>query len=208
MGKKVVIYGASRTDTGVHALGQGANFWGDSRFESTQWRRVLNSKLPRSIRIVRSLEVPDSFHAQRFAVSKIYQYRLLNRDYASALDKTVFFYPHQLKWEKIRQCMPYFLGEHDFAAFQGAKASVRSTIRTIHRFDVKEEASGLHIFTIEGNGFLKQMVRAIVGTLLEVGEGKREPEEIPAIIASLDRKQAGRTVSAQGLCLVKVNYPM
>jgi tRNA pseudouridine38-40 synthase len=208
MGRKVVIYGASRTDTGVHALGQGANFWGDSRFEEHQWRLVLNSQLPQSIRIVRSKVVPDSFHAQRFAISKIYQYRVLNRDYGSALDRTVFFYHRKLDWEKIRKCLPYFLGEHDFAAFQGAKATVKSTVRTIHRFELEAQASGLHIFTVEGNGFLKQMVRAMVGTLLEVGEGRREPESIVDIIRGRDRKLAGRTVAPQGLCLVKVKYPM
>lgn len=207
MGKRVVIYGASRTDTGVHALGQGANFWGDTRFESHQWRRVLNSKLPRSIRIVQSREVPDSFHAQRFAVSKIYQYRILNRDYASAIDKNALFFPHKVDWDAIRSCLPHFLGEHDFAAFQGAKATVKTTVRRIQRFELTEEAPNLYVFTVEGNGFLKQMVRAIVGTLLAVGEGKCAAERIPEIITSKDRKQAGRTVSAHGLCLVKVNYP-
>lgn len=208
MGQKVSLYGASRTDSGVHARGQVANFWGDSRFEGERWGKVLNSMLPRSIRILESEEVPDVFHSQKYALSKVYEYRLLNRRCASALDKTTFFYPRPLKWEKIRESLPHFVGTHDFAAFQGAKAEVKTTVRTIYRFDLFEEPGGLYLFQIEGNGFLKQMVRAMMGTLLEIGEGKREPSDIPVLIASRDRRLSGRTAAPEGLCLVSIKYPM
>jgi tRNA pseudouridine38-40 synthase len=207
LGKRICIYGASRTDTGVHARGQVANFWGDSRFEDWRWAAILNYELPRSIRILKSREVPDSWHAQRFALKKLYEYRVLNRTCGSALDKTVHFYHRPLDWEGIRRGIPYFLGTHDFAAFQAAKAGVRTTVRTIYRFDLVAYPGDLYVFQVEGNGFLKQMVRGMIGTLLEIGEGRRRPEEIPEILESCDRRRAGRNIGAEGLTLVRIDYP-
>lgn len=205
-GKRTVVYGASRTDAGVHAKGQMANFEAEAKLPPEKWAAFLNAGLPRSIRILESRRVPDRFHAQKMAQSKIYEYRLLQRTCPSAWDRTVSFYPGKLDWSAIRKAMPYFLGEHDFKAFQGARASVLTTVRTISRFELFEEPEGLYRFVIEGNGFLKQMVRAIIGTLIEVGSGKKAPEDIPRIIQSCDRRQAGFTADASGLCLVKVNY--
>ncbi|MFM8268575.1 MAG: tRNA pseudouridine(38-40) synthase TruA [Pseudomonadota bacterium] len=207
-GKKTVVYGASRTDAGVHAKGQMANFEVEPKMPPEKWAAFLNSGLPRSIRVLQSHRVPDRFHAQKMAKSKIYEYRLLQRSCPSAWDRTVGFYPGKLDWEAIRKSLPYFIGEHDFKAFQGARASVLTTVRIIHRFELFEESEGLYRFVIEGNGFLKQMVRAIIGTLIEVGQGKKAPEDIPRIIKSCDRRKAGFTAEASGLCLVKVNYPV
>lgn len=207
-GRRTVIYGASRTDSGVHARGQVANFYPEGpRIEPAQWKHVLNSMIPRSIRVLESSRMPYGFHSQRDALDKVYEYRVLNRDIASALDRRVYFHPMPIDWERVRGALQYFRGEHDFKAFQGAKAERRSTVRTITRFDLDEEAPGLYRFQVEGNGFLKQMVRSIVGTAVEIGEGKREAAEIPAILASRDRREAGRTLPASGLCLVSIRYP-
>jgi tRNA pseudouridine38-40 synthase len=209
LGRKVVVYGASRTDSGVHARGQVAHFYTDGRYEPERWRSILNFTLPSSIRILESSLMPRDFHAQKDVISKIYTYRLLNRPCASALDRRVLFYPGELDWAAIRASLPHFVGEKDFRAFQGAKAEVRSTVRRVLRFELKEEDAtiGLYRFEIEGTGFLKQMVRTIIGTVLEVGEGKRLPEDIDRIFASQCRKTAGRTAPANGLCLESVYYP-
>lgn len=209
-GEKNVLYAAGRTDSGVHARGQVCNFFTDYRAPADQWSRILNFFLPRTIRIVESAEVPASFHAQKDAQSKIYEYCVLNRNTASALDRRALFYPRRIDWEKIREALPQFLGEHDFKSFQGAKADVKSTVRTIYRFDLDESRSalGLYRFEIEGNGFLKQMVRAMVGTLLEIGELKRPVENISRILAERDRKLAGATAPPGGLTLLRVNYAL
>jgi len=205
-GKKIVLYGASRTDSGVHARGQMANFEIEPKMSPEKWAPYLNSVLPKSIRILESKKVSDRFHAQKMALSKIYEYKLIQRSCPSALDPTTHFHPTPLDWKAIRVAMKYFVGEHDFKAFQGARASVVTTVRTVYRFDLFEEENGVFRFVIEGNGFLKQMVRSIIGTLLEVGAGKKRPEDIPDIITSRDRRKAGFTAEARGLCLVKVNY--
>lgn len=207
VGKRVIVYGASRTDSGVHAQGQVAHFYVDSRIPGYQWSHVLNFRLPRTVRIQQSQEVPYGFHSQRDAIEKIYEYRVLNRDHASALDRRCHFYPGALDWEAMRAALPYLVGEHDFKCFQGAKAERKTTVRTISSFDLFQDAPGDFRFRIRGNGFLKQMVRTIVGTVLEVGEGRRKPESMQAILASRDRRQAGRTVPAHGLCLVSIKYP-
>jgi len=149
-----------------------------------------------------------NFHAQKLVLSKIYDYRILNRHSASALDRRVLFYPKPLRWDLIREAVPLFLGEHDFKAFQNAKSAVQSSIRCLLSFELFEDYKGLYRFRIEGTGFLKQMVRTIMGTLLEIGEGKRDPKDVTKILASRDRRLAGRTVSGSGLCLVSVRYPL
>lgn len=205
-GTKVVLYGASRTDSGVHARGQAANFYVPKRMEADRWAYFLNSGLPYSIRILSSRLVPPAFHAQKKAVSKLYEYRLIHRNSRSALDKISAFHIKPLNWDEIRRAMPYFVGTHDFKSFQTAGGTVKTTIRTVTRFELFEEGPGIKRFEIEGKGFLKQMVRNIIGLLLEIGEGKRKVEEIPAIFKAKDRRAAGRTADAEGLCLVRVNY--
>lgn len=208
LGKRTVVYGASRTDSGVHAKGQVANFYTDCEsIAGEQWSYVLNFRLPRTIRVQRSAEVPLAFHSQKDALDKIYEYRVLNRAMASALDRRVYFYPGTLDWEEMRRSLPLFVGTHDFKAFQGAKSTVLTTTRTIHYIELFDEGHGLYRFEIKGSGFLKQMVRTILGTVLEVGEGKRRREDIPDVIASRDRRRAGRTLAAHGLCLVSIRYP-
>lgn len=204
--QKVVLYGASRTDAGVHAKGQVANFEAPPLLPPERWTTFLNSQLPSSIRILSSEKMPTEFHAQKMARSKLYEYRLLQRSCASALDPRLGFYPIKINWEAVSKSLGYFIGEKDFKSFQGARASVLTTVRKITRFELFRESEEVTRFEIEGNGFLKQMVRAIIGTLIEVGCGKKRKEEIPEIFEARDRRKAGFTADAQGLCLVRVNY--
>jgi tRNA pseudouridine38-40 synthase len=205
--RRVTVYGAGRTDSGVHAKGQVANFESRYPIPVERWSYILNTHLPPTIRIQRASLQPDYFHAQKCAVTKIYEYRVLNRGSASALDRRVLFFPLELDWDAIRRALPLLVGHRDFAAFQGANATVKTTDRTLLKFDLLDEGSGYYRFVLEGTGFLKHMVRNLVGTLLEIGEGKRAVEDIPAILASRDRRKAGKTAPAHGLCLVRVNYP-
>ena len=205
--RRVVLYASGRTDSGVHARSQYAMFRATSKYEPERWARMLNHKLPPTIRILYSKEMPSEFHAQKHVISKTYEYRVLNRKCASALDRGVHFYPGELDWQKIREALPYFVGEKDFKAFQGAKSVVKTSVRKIKRFDLTQLSSELFVFEVEGNGFLKQMVRNMVGTLLEIGEGRMLPSAIEEIIASRDRRRAGRTAPPRGLYLAQVVYP-
>lgn len=204
--RKVTVYGASRTDSGVHAKGQVANFWADPAIEPRKWAIILNTVLPPAIRIQKSLVLPHTFHAQREAVTKIYEYRVLNRPHRSALDRRVGFFPKKIDWDLVREAMRHFLGEHDFVAYQGSGGTVLSTVRRVDRFDLFNEAPGIYRLEAEGNGFLKQMVRAMVGTVLDVGMGKKPLTDIPESIRGRNRALVGQTAPAEGLCLVEVCY--
>jgi tRNA pseudouridine38-40 synthase len=208
VGEKTILFGASRTDSGVHARNQVGNFFAQSPIPAQRWCLALNTKLPREIRILRSQEVPEDFHAQRSATSKEYEYRVLNRSFSSALDRRVYFWPHPLSWDKMLKGLNAFVGQKDFAAFQSGKPTVKTTVRTVYRFSAVQDPAveGLWKFNIEGNGFLRQMVRNIMGTVMEIGQNLREPEEIEEIFSSGEREFAGRAAPARGLFLVKVNY--
>lgn len=204
-GERRVVFGAGRTDSGVHARAQVANFLGDDRFQENKWMNFFNARLPKTIRITKAEFVTDSFHAQRWSIGKVYEYRILNRNCHSALDTRVYFYPWPLNKKAMAECLHYFVGEYDFAAFKGAKAEVKTTVRTVNRFEMFQEGDVLR-FEVEANGFLKQMVRSMMGTVLKVGEGKLKPEDIPGIIASQDRQKVGRTLPPEGLTLLRVKY--
>ncbi len=205
--QKITIYGASRTDAFAHAKGQVANFFCNTSIDASKLKYILNLRLPDSIRIVASRSIDEGFHARKNAISKIYEYTIFNREIMSPFEKKAYFYPHHLDWEEIKKSLEYFLGEKDFAAFRGSKATFKNTVRKLYHFELLKEAEHKYKFIIEGSGFLKQMVRNIVGTLVEIGEGKRRREEINDIFASKDRKKAGRTLPASGLCLLEVKYP-
>lgn len=206
--RKVVVYGAGRTDSGVHARCQVANFYADANgpIPHDKWTHVLNTKLPRNIRILKSREVEPEFHAQKKARGKIYEYTILNRSYASALDRRVYFCPFPIDWDRVEESLPYFIGVKNFRAFNSGPQQVKSTVRHIRRFELFREPHGFYRFEVEGNGFLKQMVRNMIGTVLEVGQGLKEPSDMEKIILSERREAAGRKVPAQGLCLVRVLY--
>jgi tRNA pseudouridine38-40 synthase len=205
-GVPTTVYGASRTDSGVHAKGQVALFQTLAPFPAGRWALMLNFYLPSDIRVLESREAAPGFHPQKKAVEKEYEYVVLNRAVHSALYPRVYFMPRNVDWALVRRALPYFVGTHDFKSFQGAKAELKTTVRTITGFDLFDRGDGFFAFRTRGTGFLKQQVRTMVGTLLEVGFGKRSPEDISRVLDACSRREAGPTAPARGLSLVRVYY--
>lgn len=221
----VTLYGASRTDAGVHALGQVATFFTEKKITSQKMMGALNGLLPEELRIVSAEEVPESFHPRKDARWKEYQYKILNGTVPTALDRNRCWHISKpLDWKAIQKAAKFLEGKHDFAAFQASGSEVKETVRTLKEINFPSfvrrglrggrstppqpspyKWEGVSIIFI-GNGFLKQMVRNIVGTLVEVGLGKREPDSMKKILAGKDRRKAGRTAPPQGLYLVRIKY--
>jgi len=205
-GEDIRVHGSGRTDSGVHAEEQVAHFRAETRLDASAFQRALNSLLPEDIVVKDSAEVSPDFHAQFSQKGKRYRYAILNRRHPSAfLRPFVWHFPYALNVERMREAAGYLVGEHDFAAFQAAKSDIKSTVRRLTLLEIHERDGQILIF-FEGNGFLKHMVRIVVGTLVEIGSGYRKPEEMKEILASRDRKKAGRTAPPHGLCLEKVFY--
>ncbi|MDO6353760.1 tRNA pseudouridine(38-40) synthase TruA [Caloramator sp. CAR-1] len=205
-GEKIEIIGSSRTDAGVHAKGQVANFLTSSTVPPEKICYAINSFLPDDIVILSSQEVPLDFHSRYNSKGKKYSYTILNRKIPSALLKNYSAHiPYELNIEDMIRASKYFLGEHDFSAFKSTGSSVKGNVRTIKRLELIKDEDIIKMF-IEANGFLYNMVRIIAGTLIEVGKGRIKPDDIPFILDSRDRKKAGPTAPAQGLCLEKVYY--
>lgn len=207
LGEPVGIRASGRTDAGVHARGQVANFYSRTSLRPDDVQRGLNSLLPEDIVVLRCEEVSDSFHARFSASSKTYEYLILNRSVRSALDRSFAWHIRQpLCPASMRQCLPFLLGVQDFAAFMAAGSAVKSTERQIFRAELVTPDDHSLKFIFEANGFLRHMVRNMVGTIVEVGRGKRTPEEFQRVLAGRDRRQAGMTAPAHGLYLVQVHY--
>ena len=203
----ITVIGSGRTDAGVHALGQVAHFGCQTDLGADVFHKALNSLLPEDIIIRECSQVPETFHARYDAKSKIYHYKILNRPLPSAIGRQyAWFIRKQLKLNAMREACLYIIGEHDFKAFEGTGSPRSSTVRHVMNAELTESTSDLLIFKIEANGFLRFMVRNIVGTLVDVGRGKTRPEEFKQILASKDRSLAGATAPAHGLCLVEVKY--
>lgn len=207
-GEQIQVIGASRTDAGVHALGNVAVFDTESRIPGEKFSYALNQRLPEDIVIQQSMEIAADFHPRRQHCRKTYEYTIINRRFPlPEYRNTAFFYYGKLDVERMRHAAHAFLGEHDFAGFCSAGAQVQTTIRRIYTLEIEEEpAEGKIRIRVEGNGFLYNMVRIIAGTLLEVGKGTMKPESLPDIIASCDRQQAGPTAPAKGLRLLRIIY--
>lgn len=205
-GVPVQVTGAGRTDAGVHALGQVASLAADLRLDALTLRRALNASLPRDIAVCHAEEAPPDFDARRSARSKTYHYTLLRRDYPSALlSRRTLFVPYPLDQEAMARASRLLIGTHDFSAFRARSCTARTPVRTV--LDASWRIAGdLWRFEITANAFLQHMVRIVVGTLLEVGRGRRDPVEVEAALASRDRRRAGRTLPPHGLCLVEVQY--
>lgn len=204
--EKTNLVGSGRTDAGVHAEGQVAHFVTSSKMREDEFLRALNSLLPRDIVIKKVEVVSPDFDARRSARRKIYRYSILNQDHPSAFAYSRSMYVQSpLDVEAMKRAAPYLLGRHDFAAFQGANAEVKTTVRELYRIDIERNGNFI-VLHFEGNGFLKYMVRIIVGTLIEVGKGAIQPDELKEILASRNRKRAGPTAQPQGLCMVQVLY--
>ncbi|SHE47256.1 tRNA pseudouridine(38-40) synthase TruA [Clostridium fallax] len=205
-GEEIDLLGSSRTDSGVHAKGFVANFHTNSSIPPEKFREAINSKLPGDIVILNSEEVNKDFHARYSSKGKTYCYTLLNRDVPSALNR---HYVHHIKVKldinKMKEACKYFIGKHDFTAFKTNGSSVKTSIRTITDLHIEIIDDYIKIY-ITADGFLYNMVRIIVGTLINVGTNKIEPKEIENIINAKDRQKAGKCVSAEGLSLEKVFY--
>jgi tRNA pseudouridine38-40 synthase len=206
-GRAVTVSGAGRTDAGVHAEGQVASLAVETDLGPEAVRRALNARLPEDL-VVRGCEaVPDAFDPRRDARSKLYRYAIWNGRERSPLRRRRFHHvPGSLDVAAMAKAARAFEGTHDFASLQSAGSDVEGTVRTVTRCEI--EASGPEIrLWVEGTGFLRHMVRALAGTLVEVGQGRRAPESVSALLAAGDRAAAGPTAPAAGLTLVAVRYP-
>lgn len=204
--EEVDLIGSGRTDAGVHALGQVANFKTNSQISIEKLPLAINSQLKNSIVIKEAEEVNERFHSRYNAKRKTYRYIINNSKCGTAIYRNLeYSYPFKLDAEKMKQASKYFEGEHDFKAFKSSGTSSKNSVRTIYKAIVKQEGEKI-IIELTGNGFLYNMVRIISGTLLDVGLGKIQPEEIPEVIESKDRQRAGKTLPAHGLYLVEVKY--
>lgn len=207
-GEQIQVIGASRTDAGVHALGNVAVFDTQSRIPGEKFSYALNQRLPDDIVIQQSKEVDSDFHPRHCGCQKTYEYTIINRSFPlPEYRNTALFYYGKLNIENMRIASKAFIGEHDFAGFCSAGAQVQTTIRRIYDLQIVDEPIESRIrIRVRGNGFLYNMVRIIVGTLLEVGKGTIAPEQMPQIIASCDRGKAGPTAPAKGLKLLSIEY--
>jgi tRNA pseudouridine38-40 synthase len=207
-GLSVDVIGSGRTDAGVHALNQVANFAADTRLTADIFKRGLNSLLPEDIVIKGCEEVHASFHARYDALSKAYDYRILNRPVpAAVLRQYAWHIRKALDVDAMREAMGCLKGEHDFSAFEAAGSPRSESVRTATDVTLTAKGpDGYLVFSIEANGFLRFMVRNIVGTLVDVGLGRITPKRFQDILTSKDRKQAGITAPAKGLFLREVKY--
>ena len=206
-GEPVQLFGSGRTDSGVHALGQVAHFKTQNRMDIRTIHRALNSLLPDDIVIQKVEDVDEGFHARKHSKSKVYEYRILNRNLRSAFHRGYLWYiPQKLNLMEMKKATQGLIGEHDFSSFRSVGTPTRTAVRRVIRAEWKRGRDGIIRFEIEANGFLKQMVRAIIGTLVEIGKGRMKAADLRKIMNSKDRKKAGPTAPAQGLFLKEVKY--
>ncbi len=203
---EVAVTGASRTDAGVHARAQVASFRTERPIPLHGIRRGLNSMLPDAIAIREATEVDDAFHPRFSASGKHYRYTILTRaDRSPLLRHRAWHHPDPLELDAMRQAARVLTGDHDFAAFRAAGCAAKTTLRRVEAIDLTVDGD-LVVVDVRGNAFLRNMVRIIVGTLVEVGTGRFTPGQVAEILASRDRTRAGITAPAQGLELVEVRY--
>ena len=205
-GEEIRVCGASRTDSGVHAMGNVAVFDTEARMAADKFSYALNQRLPEDIRIQRSREVSPDFHPRYQETVKTYEYRILNREFPlPAYRLNTYFTYYTLDVDRMCQAAAFLTGEHDFKSFCAAGAQVKTTIRTIYDLQIRKDEDLLTI-RITGNGFLYNMVRIIAGTLMKVGTGEWEPEYIEEILKAKDRRKAGPTAPAKGLTLLEIRF--
>ena len=204
--EEIEVIGASRTDSGVHALGNIAVFDTTSRMPAEKVSYALNQRLPEDIRIQCSDEVAVDWHPRYCESRKTYEYRIYRGQFPMPVKRlySLFSY-HTFDVIKMKEAAAYLVGEHDFKSFCQVGAQVQSTVRTIYQAEVEEQGEDL-VIRVCGNGFLYNMVRIIAGTLMEIGQGKKVPEDILSIIEAKDRAAAGPTAPAHGLTLIKYEF--
>lgn len=206
-GEKVDLMASGRTDRGVHAFGQVANFKTNSTIPIDKFPIAINSNLKKSILIKSAEEVDEKFHSRLTCKKKTYRYVINNSRYGTAIYRNLETHiPMKLNIEKMQKAVKYFEGEHDFKAFKASGTSSKSSVRIIYKLEVKEVGNNRIWIEVTGNGFLYNMVRIISGTLVDVGTEKIQPEDIKKIIESKDRNLAGKTLPPNGLYLVNVKY--
>ncbi len=205
-GKEIQVIGASRTDAGVHALGNIAVFDTLSRIPAEKIAYALNQRLPEDIRIRKSEETASDFHPRKCASRKTYEYRIINEEFLNPLERLYAHFTYvPLDVKRMQEGAAYLLGEHDFKSFCAAGSTAETTIRTIYDITVKKEESMI-IIRVTGNGFLYNMVRIIAGTLMEVGKGRIQPAQVEGILAAKNRTKAGPTAPAKGLRLYEYRF--
>ena len=206
LGSRVQVIGASRTDAGVHALGNIAVFDTDSPLPPEKYSYALNQRLPEDIRIQRSEAVAPDWHPRRCESRKTYEYRIYRGEFPMPVKRLYAYFTYRpLDVDRMRQAAAFLVGEHDFRSFCQSGSQAESTVRTIYALNLEEQGTDL-VIRVCGNGFLYNMVRILAGTLMEVGQGKREPESMKAVLDARDRAAAGPTAPACGLTLVKYEF--
>ncbi len=202
------IMGASRTDAGVHARGNVAVFDTHSRMDAGRISYAMNTRLPQDIRIQDSCQVSDTFHPRFQRTIKTYRYQICNTHFPDPVRRLYsFFYHYDLDVERMQRAADYLVGEHDFTSFCTDNPQVTDHVRHIYRVSVTRDDDDMITVMITGNGFLYNMVRIIVGTLIRIGNGRQEPEEMAAILEGRDRSLAGDTARPEGLTLMRIEYP-
>ena len=205
--EEITVTGASRTDSGVHSLGNVAVFDTDTRMPAEKISYAINQRLPEDIVVQDSCEVPENFHPRFAASQKTYEYKILNRKFPMpTLRRDTLFYCHPLDEGRMRQGAQFLVGTHDFTSFSSVKAQTNTFVRTVYELTVERTEDDIIHIRITGNGFLYNMVRIIAGTLLLVGAGKLEPEDVGRILAAKDRGAAGPTAPAHGLTMIGITY--
>ncbi len=206
-GAAVTLHGAGRTDAGAHALGQVASARIAARIEDWQLLRALNAHLPKSVRVASVETIADDFHARFSAIGKAYEYRIWNgRTIPPFIRHYAWHVIEPLNVDAMREASRAIPGEHDFAGFRSARSVNHTTVREITSAGWRTPEDSLLVFDIAGKGFLRYMVRSLVGTLVEIGRGQRPASDMARLLAAPDRSAAGRTAPARGLFLVKVEY--
>lgn len=204
--RRVMVVAAGRTDAGVHAEGQAAHFKTHSRLGPESWMCALNSLLPDDIVVMHAEGVSARFHARYSAIAKTYRYRILNRRNRSAIGRQyVWSVFTPLNTTRMRMAARELTGRHDFSSFQGGSSSSRTSICKMKSLSVVRRGQEV-VITIEADRFLQHMIRTIVGTLVEVGRGRRDPSEMKILLKKKDRRLSGPTAPAKGLCLIGVKY--
>lgn len=205
-GERVKVTASGRTDAGVHAKGQVIHFQSANEFPVENWQKALNALLPDDIAVLDVEKVPEDFHARFDPIGKEYRYRINRGAIRDPFTRNfAYHYPYPLDIEAIREAISYLEGTHDFTSFCATNTNVIDKVRTIHKIELNEEGD-LLTFRFVGTGFLYNMVRILVGTLLEVGNGKRKPADMKEILSKQDRQCAGKTAPGHGLYLWKVFY--
>lgn len=206
IGERVTVVGAGRTDAGVHALGQVASFRAEFMHPSDTLKRGLTSLLPPDIVVTAAEEAPEGFDAQRSACWKRYRYTLLTRPYPSALARRyAFFVPYVLRIDPMVEAAEVLIGTHDFSSFRAARSSTENPVRRVYAAAFHREGEYLH-FEIVANGFLRHMIRILMGTLLDVGRGRISAQDMERILEAKDRTRASKTLSPHALLMVEVGY--